>query len=143
MSVLVTGVAGFIGSYVATALLARGEHVIGIDSLNDYYPVQLKQTRLSLLENKGNFSFHALDIADDAALEAALKGKEITRIVHLAAQAGVRYSLENPRAYEKSNLAGHLNILELARKRGVSHMVYASSSSIYGANEKAPFPKRI
>ena len=115
--------------------------VIGVDSLNDYYQVSLKQDRVAALVAAGGnrFAFHHLDFADMAALERALEGSEIDRIVHLGAQAGVRYSIENPQAYVSSNLAGHVNLLELARHRAVEHMVYASSSSVYGGNAKLPF----
>ena len=142
MAVLVTGAAGFIGMHVTRVLLARGEAVVGIDNLNDYYPVQLKHDRLaSIAGGPGGerFTFHALDFADHGALDAALAGEDIDRIVHLGAQAGVRYSLENPRAYAQSNLVGHINILELARARGAAHLVYASSSSVYGVNKSLPF----
>lgn len=141
MRVLITGVAGFIGHGLARLLLARGDQVVGIDSLNDYYQVSLKQDRLAdLREIAGNrFAFSPLDFADMAALTAALEGTEIDRIVHLGAQAGVRYSIENPHAYVQANLVGHLNLLELARHRQVAHMVYASSSSVYGGNTKLPF----
>jgi UDP-glucuronate 4-epimerase len=139
MTILVTGAAGFIGSYVAKALLARGETVIGIDDLNDYYDVTLKQGRLARLENHSAFTFHEADIADMAALQAITHDTPPTKIVHLAAQAGVRYSIENPAAYVRSNLQGHANILELARQHEVENTVYASSSSVYGANSKIPF----
>ncbi|MFM5954247.1 MAG: NAD-dependent epimerase/dehydratase family protein [Novosphingobium sp.] len=141
MRVLVTGAAGFIGFALAERLLARGDIVIGVDSLNDYYQVSLKRDRVArLVEAGGNrFTFHHLDFADMAALDAALDGTQIDRIVHLGAQAGVRYSIENPQAYVRSNLAGHVNLLELARHRAVQHMVYASSSSVYGGNTKLPF----
>ncbi|HOA48449.1 MAG TPA: SDR family NAD(P)-dependent oxidoreductase [Novosphingobium sp.] len=141
MHVLVTGAAGFIGHALATRLLARGDVVIGIDNLNDYYQVSLKRDRVqSLVDAGGNrFAFHQLDFSDMAVLTAALEGVEIDRIVHLGAQAGVRYSLENPQAYVASNLAGHVNLLEIARHRRVEHMVYASSSSVYGGNAKLPF----
>ncbi len=141
MRILVTGAAGFIGSSLARQLLARGDVVIGIDNLNDYYQVSLKQDRLARLrEGGGNrFAFHQQDFADYAGLTAALEGEEIDRIVHLGAQAGVRYSIENPHAYVEANLVGHLNMLELARHRQVEHMVYASSSSVYGGNTKLPF----
>ena len=142
MSILVTGAAGFIGSHVSRRLLARGETVIGIDNLNDYNPVALKRDRLSAIANGeggGRFVFHQLDFSDDVALAAALDGVEIDRIVHLGAQAGVRYSIANPRAYAASNLTGHLNILELARERKVAHLVYASSSSVYGTSPDLPF----
>ena len=141
MTILVTGAAGFIGFHLADALMARGDRVIGIDDLNAYYDPRLKQARLDTLTARHGdaFTFHALDFADEAALEAALAGAEFDRIAHLGAQAGVRYSLENPRAYVRSNLVGHVNLLELARHRGIGHLVYASSSSVYGANEKLPF----
>ena len=141
MRVLVTGAAGFIGFCLARALLARGDEVVGIDNLNAYYQVSLKQDRVAALKAQaGNrFTFHALDFSDMAALCAALDGVTIDRIAHLGAQAGVRYSLENPSAYVASNLAGHVNLLELARHRAVEHMVYASSSSVYGGNTKLPF----
>ena len=138
---MITGVAGFIGFHVARRLLARGDCVIGIDNLNDYYSVELKRDRLAALrEEFGDaFTFKQADIGDDTSIDAALADVAFDRIVHLAAQAGVRYSLENPRAYLRSNLAGHLNVLELARHRGSAHMVYASSSSVYGGNETLPF----
>ena len=140
MTVLVTGVAGFIGFHVAAALLDRGETVIGIDNLNDYYQVSLKRDRLATLAaHDGDFTFHQVDFGDHEALDRALEGESFSRIVHLGAQAGVRYSLENPRAYVHSNLAGHVNILELARHRHTQHLVYASSSSVYGNNESLPF----
>jgi UDP-glucuronate 4-epimerase len=141
MRILITGVAGFIGHALARRLLARGDVVVGVDSLNDYYQVSLKQDRLAMLREAGGnrFAFHHLDFADMAALTAALDGAEIDRIVHLGAQAGVRYSIENPHAYVQANLVGHLNLLELARARQVAHMVYASSSSVYGGNTKLPF----
>ena len=141
MRVLVTGAAGFIGHALAQRLLARGDVVIGIDNLNDYYQVSLKRDRVQTLVDAGGnrFAFHQIDFSDMAALSAALEGVEIDRIVHLGAQAGVRYSLENPQAYVASNLAGHVNLLEIARHRQVEHMVYASSSSVYGGNAKLPF----
>ncbi|MFZ2994711.1 NAD-dependent epimerase/dehydratase family protein [Sphingobium sp.] len=142
MALLVTGVAGFIGSYVARLLLARGEHVIGIDNLDPYYPVQIKRDRLAWIAGSAggeNFRFHEVDFADEQALDAALAGEDIDRIVHVGAQAGVRYSLQNPRAYIRSNIAGHVNMLELARARQVKHLVYASSSSVYGATKSLPF----
>jgi UDP-glucuronate 4-epimerase len=140
MAILVTGAAGFIGFHVARHLLAQGERVIGIDNLNDYYPVKLKQDRIVAIEaDQRDFIFHRVDFSDHVALEAALAGETIDRIVHLGAQAGVRYSLENPRAYAQSNLVGHLNLLEFARERQVDHLVYASSSSVYGGNASLPF----
>lgn len=141
MKVLVTGAAGFIGHSLITALLARGDSVIGIDNCNDYYDPALKEARLALLQQQGGsrFTFLRLDFADYPALLAALDGHTFDRIVHLGAQAGVRYSIENPHAYVQSNLVGHLNLLEIARHRQVEHMVYASSSSVYGGNTKLPF----
>ncbi|MFM7028371.1 MAG: NAD-dependent epimerase/dehydratase family protein [Chakrabartia sp.] len=138
MTILVTGVAGFIGAQLARALLARGAAVIGVDNLNDYYDVQIKRDRLADIAHP-RFAFHQIDFADHQALDAALAGTEIESIAHLGAQAGVRYSLINPRAYVQSNLAGHLNLLEVARHRGVRQMIYASSSSVYGANRSLPF----
>ncbi|UUR08424.1 NAD-dependent epimerase/dehydratase family protein [Sphingomonas glaciei] len=139
MPILVTGCAGFIGMHVARALLARGESVVGVDSLNDYYDPALKLARLAELEKAGgHFTFHRLDFADAEALDAALAGVEIDRIIHLGAQAGVRYSLESPATYIRSNLVGHANILELARHRKVDHLVYASSSSVYGGGSTLP-----
>ena len=141
MATLVTGAAGFIGFHVAKRLMARGDAVIGIDSINDYYDPRLKQNRLAELRklNAGEFAFAQVDFSDHEALDAALDGLEFDRIVHLGAQAGVRYSIDNPRAYIQSNLVGHLNMLEIARHRGSSHFVYASSSSVYGSNKTLPF----
>ena len=141
MSVLVTGAAGFIGSHVSHALLARGERVIGLDNLNDYYEVSLKEARRDNLLRHNAFSFEQSDMADRTAMAAlASKHPEITRVVHLAAQAGVRYSLENPFAYLHSNLLGHLVVLEFCRHLDrLDHLVYASSSSVYGGNKKVPF----
>ena len=141
MRVLVTGAAGFIGAAVAEHLCARGDEVLGIDSLNDYYQVSLKKDRIAHVEAAAGdrFAFRHLDFADGPALDAALQGEDFDRIVHLGAQAGVRYSLENPRAYVEANLMGHLNLLEVARDRGAAHMIYASSSSVYGGNDELPF----
>ncbi|MCB1462708.1 MAG: SDR family NAD(P)-dependent oxidoreductase [Nitratireductor sp.] len=140
MTILVTGAAGFIGFHMSQALLARGDEVVGIDNLNDYYPVQLKRDRLARLANEKGFTFVEADIADMAALQQAVAGRKITHVVHLAAQAGVRYSLENPAAYASSNLIGHLNMLELARHAdALEHMCYASSSSVYGGRTDLPF----
>jgi UDP-glucuronate 4-epimerase len=142
MSILVTGAAGFIGAAVAQHLLVRGDRVIGVDCINDYYDPALKQARLARLSQHPAFAFHKLDIADRAAMEqlAAQAGGEITGIVHLAAQAGVRYSLVNPFAYVTSNLVGHMTVLEMARHLPqLQHLVYASSSSVYGGNTKVPF----
>jgi UDP-glucuronate 4-epimerase len=141
MKTLVTGAAGFIGHHVASRLAARGDEVIGIDNLNDYYDVRLKRARvLDQVQRHGDaFEFVEIDFADHEALSRALGKTEFDRIIHLGAQAGVRYSMKNPRAYVQSNLVGHLNILELARNRRCSHLVYASSSSVYGRNESLPF----
>lgn len=140
MPVLVTGAAGFIGSHVSHLLLEKGERVVGVDNLNDYYDPALKRARLARLTSSKKFSFHQIDIADEGALTGTLGGQGITRVVHLAAQAGVRYSLENPRAYVRSNLAGHLEVLEFCRgQRSLEHLVFASSSSVYGGNRKVPF----
>jgi UDP-glucuronate 4-epimerase len=144
MVTLVTGAAGFIGSHLCRYLVGRGEAVVGIDNLNDYNPVQLKRDRLRAVADAaaagtGRFTFLELDFSDHVALDQALAGIEIDRIAHLGAQAGVRYSIDNPRAYAASNLVGHLNLLELARARKVAHMVYASSSSVYGVSPDLPF----
>ncbi|GAA4779833.1 NAD-dependent epimerase [Stakelama sediminis] len=141
MAVLVTGAAGFIGMAVSRALLARGEQVVGIDNLNDYYSPHLKMDRLAVLHAEGGeaFTFDKVDFGDADALDSAIGEADFDRIVHLGAQAGVRYSLQNPRAYAHSNLIGHLNLLELARHRDIRHLVYASSSSVYGGNAKLPF----
>ena len=140
MRVVITGAAGFIGSTLAHRLLSRGDSVIGIDNLNDYYDVRLKEDRRDRLQQASDrFHFVQQDFADMAGLENALAKFQIDRIVHLGAQAGVRYSIENPHAYVQANLVGHLNMLEIARHRGVEHMVYASSSSVYGGNTKLPF----
>ncbi|MDF1721913.1 MAG: NAD-dependent epimerase/dehydratase family protein [Minwuia sp.] len=141
MTILVTGAAGFIGYHVSQRLLARGDQVIGVDNLNDYYDVNLKQDRLAKLQAQAGFSLRQVDISDFEALKVSLSDIGlISGIVHLAAQAGVRYSLTNPHAYLQANLAGHLNMLEIARhKDGLDHMVYASSSSVYGGNKDLPF----
>jgi UDP-glucuronate 4-epimerase len=141
MKILVTGAAGFIGHHVSAHLLARGDEVVGIDNFNDYYSVALKRDRDARLRHQYGDAFKSIevDFADQAALVEALDGVEFERVVHLGAQAGVRYSLENPHAYVQSNLVGHLNLMELARRRSLSHLVYASSSSVYGGNESLPF----
>jgi UDP-glucuronate 4-epimerase len=139
MQVLVTGAAGFIGMHVCRALLARGDEVLGIDSLNDYYDPALKHERLAQLEGKAGFSFERIDIADTAAVQALFARGGFTRVVHLAAQAGVRYSVTHPHAYAQANLVGFLNLLEGCRARPIEHLVYASSSSVYGGNTKLPF----
>jgi UDP-glucuronate 4-epimerase len=141
MTILVTGVAGFIGMHVAGALMATGRSVVGVDNMNDYYDVRLKQDRIAHLRTAfgERFSFIPCDFADNSALLAAVEGRAIDSIIHLGAQAGVRYSLENPHAYVQSNLVGHVNMLELARHRRIRHLVYASSSSVYGGNPSLPF----
>jgi len=139
MKVLITGVAGFIGSQTARALLARGDHVIGIDNLNDYYDVNLKLARLDLLKGRNNFHFIKADLGERGEIEAAFAEHRPERVINLAAQAGVRYALQNPRSYVDSNLVGFLNILEGCRHHGVEHLVYASSSSVYGANTQMPY----
>ena len=141
MTVLVTGVAGFIGYHVAAALLARGERVLGLDNLNDYYDIRLKQARLDRLSEQTGFAFARLDVADrEAVHDFVAANPDIDRIVHLAAQAGVRHSLVDPYAYVQSNVMGHLVIQEAARRLGrLEHLVYASSSSVYGANRALPF----
>ena len=139
MRVLVTGAAGFIGSALSLRLLARGDEVLGVDNLNDYYDVALKQARLDRLTPHPNFKFTKVSIEDRPALEKAFHAFRPQRVVNLAAQAGVRYSLENPYAYVEANLVGFINILEACRHGKVEHLVYASSSSVYCANRKLPF----
>ena len=141
MTTLITGAAGFIGMHVAAALLARGERVIGIDNFTPYYSLDLKRARVAHLAARYGdlFAFKDVDFGDAGALDAALTDVAIDRIVHLGAQPGVRYSLENPAAYIHSNVAGHVNILELARHRTIAHLVYASSSSVYGMRADTPF----
>lgn len=139
MKILVTGSAGFIGFHVSQALCARGDTVVGVDNLNDYYDVTLKTDRLAQLQSLSNFEFIKLDIADREGLTDLFNRYKFDRVVHLAAQAGVRYSIENPHAYADSNLVGFLNVLEGCRHFDVEHLVYASSSSVYGANETIPF----
>lgn len=140
MRILVTGTAGFIGSHVALRLLERGDEVIGVDNVNDYYDVNLKEARLARIkERHPGFTEERMDIADRAGMEALFARHQPQRVVNLAAQAGVRYSIENPHAYVDANLVGFMNILEGCRHNGVEHLVYASSSSVYGANEAMPF----
>jgi len=139
MKILVTGAAGFIGSHTAQRLLARGYQVVGLDNLNEYYDVTLKQARLARLTAHSQFRFVKLDLADAAAIAELFAREKFARVVHLAAQAGVRYSLENPHAYVRSNVTGTLNVLEGCRHNGVEHLVYASTSSVYGANTNMPF----
>ena len=139
MKILVTGAAGFIGMHVAQLLLARGDQVVGLDNLNDYYDVRLKEARLARLESRPGFRFERLDVADQAGMAALFAREGFERVVHLAAQAGVRYSLQNPQAYVQANLAGFVNILEGCRHGSIQHLVFASSSSVYGGNTKLPF----
>lgn len=137
--VLVTGAAGFIGFHLSKRLLAASKEIIGIDNLNDYYDVSLKKNRLDILQTSDNFSFHKIDLANRAELEKIFKKSNVDVVVNLAAQAGVRYSLENPHAYIDSNIVGFLNVLECCRHYEIKHLVFASSSSVYGANTKMPF----
>jgi UDP-glucuronate 4-epimerase len=139
MRILVTGAAGFIGYHVSERLLARGDEVIGLDNMNPYYDPALKEARLARLAARAAFRFERIDLADRAAMEALFAGSRIGRVVHLGAQAGVRYSIENPHAYADSNLTGTLHVLEGCRRHGVEHLVYASTSSVYGANTRMPF----
>ena len=139
MKILVTGAAGFIGSHTSLRLLDRGDEVCGIDDLNDYYEVSLKEARLARLLEKPGFEFVKMDIADKTAVEDLFARGKFDRVVHLAAQAGVRYSLENPLAYINTNLVGFTNIIEGCRHTNVEHLAYASSSSVYGGNTKMPF----
>lgn len=138
-NVLVTGAAGFIGFHLSQRLLREGDRVVGLDNLNNYYDVQLKLDRLKQLEGESAFSFHRLSLEDDAAISELFARERFDVVVNLAAQAGVRYSLENPRAYIDSNIVGFTNILEGCRHNGIQHLVYASSSSVYGANTQMPF----
>lgn len=139
MKILVTGAAGFIGMYTCRALLDKGMDVVGIDNLNDYYDVQLKKDRLELIQDDERFKFIEMDISDRPGVAALFEREKFDRVVNLAAQAGVRYSLKNPHSYVDSNLVGFLNLLEGCRHNQVEHFVYASSSSVYGANTKMPF----
>ncbi|MFD1778234.1 NAD-dependent epimerase [Fredinandcohnia salidurans] len=139
MSILVTGAAGFIGFHVSKRLLSKGYHVIGIDNLNKYYDVRLKRDRLSLLKENNNFTFYQIDLADSEKLHDVFNKEKINIVINLAAQAGVRYSLYNPYSYIHSNLVGFLNILEACRHYPVDHLLFASSSSVYGANSNIPF----
>lgn len=142
MKILVTGAAGFIGMHTSLRLLARGDEVVGLDNLNDYYDPTLKEARLARLTPHARFRFVKLDVADRAGMEALFAAERFDRVIHLAAQAGVRYSLQNPHAYIDSNLVGFMNILEGCRHAKVEHLVYASSSSVYGGNTKMPFSER-
>jgi UDP-glucuronate 4-epimerase len=139
MKILVTGAAGFIGFHVAQGLLARGDEVVGLDNLNDYYDPRLKAARLEILRRHEKFHFVKLDLVDRGGIEALFAAGKFERVIHLAAQAGVRYSIENPHIYVESNLTGFLHIIEGCRHHGVGHLVYASTSSVYGANTHLPF----
>lgn len=139
MNFLVTGAAGFIGFHVSQRLLAAGHQVVGIDNLNDYYDVNLKHARLDLIKADPGFTFIETDLADRDAMASLFDQNKFQRVIHLGAQAGVRYSIENPHAYADSNLIGHLNILEGCRHHKIEHLLYASSSSVYGLNRKMPF----
>ncbi len=139
MNVLVTGAAGFIGFHVAQKLLARGDQVVGLDNLNDYYDVNLKLARLAQIENLPGFTFARIDLQDRPAMDALFRQHQFDAVINLAAQAGVRYSLENPQAYIDSNIVGFTNILECCRHHKIGHLVYASSSSVYGMNSAMPF----
>src|SRR5450631_1021839 len=139
MKVLVTGAAGFIGSFTASRFLGRGDEVVGLDNLNDYYDVTLKTARLERLRQRRNFRFERLDLADQARIAELFAREKFQRVVHLGAQAGVRYSLQDPHSYINSNVVGTLNVLEGCRHHGVEHLVYASTSSVYGASTRMPF----
>lgn len=139
MNILVTGAAGFIGFHLSKRLLAQGYHVIGVDNLNEYYDVLLKKERLKIVEKNANFEFYKIDLANRESLKPIFEDKSINIVINLAAQAGVRYSLSNPHSYVHSNLFGFINILEACRHYQVEHLIYASSSSVYGANSKIPF----
>ena len=139
MNILVTGAAGFIGSFTAHQLLDRGDHVVGLDNMNDYYDPTLKQARLARLQARENFTFTQVDLCDTDAMKSLFAKNKFDRVIHLAAQAGVRYSIENPMAYTQSNLVGMTNILEGCRHGKVAHLVYASTSSVYGLNTTQPF----
>ena len=139
MKILVTGAAGFIGSATARKLLARGDEVIGLDNLNDYYDVNLKKARLAILQKERRFRFVLLDLANRDGMDSLFRAEHFDRVIHLGAQAGVRYSIQNPYVYVDSNVVGTLNVLEGCRHHGVQHLVYASTSSVYGANTNMPF----
>lgn len=139
MKILVTGAAGFIGMHTCLRLLARGDEVVGLDNLNDYYDVKLKESRLALLQEFANFRFFKMDLANNEAVANLFVSEQFQRVINLAAQAGVRYSLKNPHAYIQSNIVGFTNVLEGCRHQHVEHLVYASSSSVYGANTTMPF----
>jgi len=137
--IFITGTAGFIGFHLARLCLERGHAVMGFDIVNDYYDPRIKEARLQILSQNANFAFHRENLVDGEAVGKALKNSGAEVVVHLAAQAGVRYSIENPRAYIDANVVGFMNILEACRYQGVKHLAYASTSSVYGANTKMPF----
>src|SRR6478736_5457106 len=139
MRILVTGAAGFIGFHTASRLLDRGDQVVGLDNMSPYYDLSLKEARLAHLKGRNGFSFIKADLADREIVDAVFAEEKPERVVHLAAQAGVRYSLDHPHAYIDANITGTLNVLEGCRHHGVEHLVYASSSSVYGANRRLPF----
>ena len=139
MKILVTGAAGFVGFHTSKKLLDRGDTVVGLDNFNDYYDVNLKESRAKVLADYDGFSMHRIDLADRDAMESLFEKEKFDKVVHLAAQAGVRYSIENPHAYVDSNLVGFINILEGCRRNSVGHLTYASTSSVYGANTNMPF----
>ncbi len=139
MKILVTGAAGFIGYHLSQRLIEMGYHVVGIDNLNDYYDVRLKEARLAKLNQLDNFQFDKIDITDSVSIAQLFADHRFDRVIHLAAQPGVRYSIENPMAYIDANIVGHINILEGCRHHNVGHLIYSSSSSVYGLNQKQPF----
>ncbi|MXP66690.1 NAD-dependent epimerase [Pantoea sp. Nvir] len=139
MNILVTGAAGFIGFHVSQRLLTAGHHIVGLDNLNDYYDVKLKQSRLGLITQHPSFTFIKMDLSDRVAVASIFSQYSFKRVIHLGAQAGVRYSIDNPHSYADTNLIGHLNILEGCRCHKIEHLLYASSSSVYGLNRKIPF----
>jgi UDP-glucuronate 4-epimerase len=142
MKIVVTGSAGFIGAAVARALLDRGEDVVGVDDMNDYYDPSLKRARLELVGASSRYRHFEFDLADPERTLDLFETERPQRVIHLAAQAGVRHSIENPQAYGRANLSGFLNILEASRRLDVDHLTYASSSSVYGGNTKTPFSER-
>jgi UDP-glucuronate 4-epimerase len=143
MKILLTGAAGFIGMHASLKLLERGDEVVGVDNLNDYYDVSLKEARLARVQRKSGFSFHRINVEDRSNIENLFKKEKPDHVIHLAAQAGVRYSITNPHAYIDANIQGFLNILEGCRHNDVKHLTYASSSSVYGGNESMPFSEHL